>query len=266
MPISHEYHLGKTIAMVTIVTTILIDILMRNLSASLLLDVLGQQRFGVEYQPLVDTVTGEITAYEALARFYDRSGTTLRTDHVFDALHDSPLTLFQVEHQMKQLQIERAPSGTLFLNLDPDAYSVAEEAEASHPLLELICQRPNVVLEIIENSDLSDAKQSARMAEAFSQRQVQLALDDIGAPHSMLSLPLLIQVDCLKFDRNWFARLDCPMYQAALVSLIRYARETGKQTVIEGVETMAHLEKARALGVDLVQGFLYRPLFITQQA
>lgn len=239
---------------------------MRDVTASLLLDVLGRQRFGVEYQPLIDTKTGELVAYEALARFYDQSGGILRTDHVFHALHDSPLTLFQVEYQMKQLQIALAPSGTLFLNLDPDAYTVAADDEGAHPLLDLISQRADVVLEIIENSDLSDAKQSARMADAFSQRQVRLALDDIGAPHSMLSLPLLIQVDCLKFDRSWFAQLDCPIYQAALVSLINYARETGKQTVLEGVESAAQLEKARSLGVDLVQGFLYRSQFISRQA
>ncbi|WP_348946373.1 EAL domain-containing protein [Chitinibacter sp. FCG-7] len=234
---------------------------MNHLSASLLLDVLGRQRFGVEYQPLLKPATGEVVAYEALARFYDQSGQTLRTDHVFHALHDSPLTLFQVEYQMKQLQIEQAPAGTLFLNLDPDAYTVAETPAQANPLLDLIGQRADVVLEIIENSDLSDARQSARMADAFSQRQIRLALDDIGAPHSMLSLPLLIQVDCLKFDRSWFAQLDCPLYHAALVSLIAYARETGKQTVMEGVENEAQLAKARALGVDLVQGFLYRPLF-----
>ncbi len=237
---------------------------MRELSASLLLDVLGRQRFGVEYQPFINTKTGEIEAYEALARFYDQAGNTLRTDHVFHALHDSPLTLFQVEYQMKQLQIERAPAATLYLNLDPDAYAVAEDQDDSHPLLELISQRTDVVLEIIENSDLSDAKKSARMADAFSKRQVRLALDDIGAPHSMLSLPLLIRVDCLKFDRSWFNQLDCSLYQAALVSLINYARETGKQTVMEGVETEAHLTKARELGVNLVQGSLYRPLFITR--
>ncbi|WP_373973760.1 EAL domain-containing protein [Chitinibacter sp. SCUT-21] len=239
---------------------------MRDLPASLLLDVLGRQRFGVEYQPLVHAKTGEIVAYEALARFYDQAGAILRTDHVFHALHDSPLTLFQVEYQMKQLQIDRAPAGTLFLNLDPDAYQAADDGDEAHALLELISPRADVVLEIIENSDLSDAKQSARMADAFSQRQVRLALDDIGAPHSMLSLPLLLQVDCLKFDRSWFGQLDCPKAHAALVSLISYARETGKQTVMEGVENDAQLAKARTLGVDLVQGFIYRPWFVTHQA
>jgi EAL domain-containing protein (putative c-di-GMP-specific phosphodiesterase class I) len=239
---------------------------MRNLPASLLLDVLGQQRFGVEYQPLVHAKTGEIVAYEALARFYDQAGTILRTDHVFHALHDSPLTLFQVEYQMKQLQLDRAPAGMWFLNLDPDAYQAADDGDESHPLLDLISPRADVVLEIIENSDLSDAKQSARMAEAFSQCQVRLALDDIGAPHSMLSLPVLIQVDCLKFDRSWFGQLDCPKHQAALKCLISYAHETGKQTVMEGVENDAQLARARTLGVDLVQGFLYRSGFISCRA
>lgn len=236
---------------------------MYHLSASVLLDMLDQQRFGVEYQPLVNPHTGDIVAYEALARFYDQAGQTLRTDWVFWALHDSPLTLFQTEYQMKQLQLTHAPNAPLFVNLDPDAYQVVDEPNQANPLVQLLRRRGDVVIEIIENSDIGDARQSMQMAEVLAQQGIPLALDDIGAPHSMLSLPLLIQVDCLKFDRSWFNQLDCPKQQSALLSLIAYARETGKQTVLEGVENQAQLARACALGVDLVQGFLFRPLFIS---
>lgn len=239
---------------------------MYYLSASVLLDMLGKQRFGVEYQPLINPHTNEVVAYEALARFYAHNGETLRTDRVFCALHDSPLTLFQTEYQMKQLQLTHAPDSPLFVNLDPDAYQVADEPEQANPLLQLLRRRGDVVIEIIENSDIGDARQSMQMAEVLGQQGIPLALDDIGAPHSMLSLPLLIQVDCLKFDRSWFNQLDCPKQQSALLSLIAYARETGKQTVLEGVENEAQLARARTLGVDLVQGFLYRSRFISCRA
>ncbi|WP_028450518.1 EAL domain-containing protein [Chitinibacter tainanensis] len=229
---------------------------------SLLLDVLGQQRFGVEYQPLINPHSGEIAAYEALARFYDAQGQILRTDQVFHALHDSPLTMFQAEYQMKQLQLDYAPPLPLFVNLDPDVYQVADEGEQMHPLLQLLSRRGDVVLEIIENSDISAAGRSIKMADDFARQGIPLALDDIGAPQSMLSLPLLIKVDCLKFDRSWLSLLHCPFHRAAISSLIAYAQATGKQTVLEGIETEAQREMACTLGVDLVQGFLYRPGFI----
>lgn len=235
---------------------------MPKLSPILLLDVIQQQRFGVEYQPLIHTQNLETIAHEALARFYRADEQLLRTDHFFNALHESPLTLFQVEYKMKQLQLENAPSGELFLNLDPDAYAVADIAGEINPLLELIHCRTHVVLEIIENSDISDARQSANMAKAFHEKNIQLALDDIGSPHSMLSLPILITVDCLKFDRSWFTELHQANHRTALESLIRYAKDTGKRTVLEGIETFEQLEIARQLNVDMVQGFLFKERFI----
>lgn len=39
--------------------------------AGTLLDVIRCQRYGVEYQPIVNVETGEGAGYEALARFYD---------------------------------------------------------------------------------------------------------------------------------------------------------------------------------------------------
>ncbi|WP_293933140.1 EAL domain-containing protein [Iodobacter sp.] len=239
---------------------------MPKLSPILLLDVIQQQRFGVEYQPLIHTHNLETIAHEALARFYRADEQLLRTDHLFNELHHSPLTLFQVEYCMKQLQLENAPAGELFLNLDPDAYAVADIAGEENPLLSLIHCRSDIVLEIIENSDISDARQSANMAKAFHEKNIQLALDDIGSPHSMLSLPILITVDCLKFDRSWFNELYLPNHRMALESLIRYAKDTGKRTVLEGIETPEQLEIARQLNVDMVQGFLFKQRFIQVRA
>ena len=43
-----------------------------------------------------------------------------------------------------------------------------------------------------------------------------------------------------------------------VAAFVRMARETGARTVLEGVETTAEFVLARDLGVDLVQGFLFR--------
>ena len=48
--------------------------------------------------------------------------------------------------------------------------------------------------------------------------------------------------------------------------LLSFARAEGKQTILEGVETSADLARARELGVDMVQGYLFREAFINQRA
>lgn len=91
-----------------------------------LLDILLNRRFGVEYQPLVDTRSGETAGFEALSRFYRANGEVVAPDQVFELLHDNPLLLFHAEMEMKKLQMLHAPqTGMLFLNLDPGSHPAA---------------------------------------------------------------------------------------------------------------------------------------------
>ncbi|AYH45829.1 EAL domain-containing protein [Azoarcus sp. DN11] len=233
-----------------------------RLPAPKLLNLIQERRYGVEYQPLVALADGRVIGYEALARFYASDGGQLSPQQVFDSLHASPLSLFQVEYEMKRLQLAHAPAGDhlLFVNLDPDAFQ-AGLGEGPHPLVELLSAHPGLVIEIIENSSINDAEISHAMTSAFAGTSVGLALDDIGAPATMLSLPILLTVGFLKFDRSWVCHPDDKMRCAALKHLVAFAHDCGKRTVLEGIEDASQLEFAAALGFDYVQGFLYRPLF-----
>lgn len=233
-----------------------------RLPAQALLNLIEQRRFGVEYQPIVAIDDGAIFGYEALARFFGSNGTMLSPQQVFDSLHTSPLSLFQVEYEMKRLQLAHAPADglRLFVNVDPDAFQ-AGASGGLHPLVSLLSGHPGVVVEIIENSSINDADISDAMASAFSGSAIELALDDIGAPHTMLSLPILLTVDFLKFDRSWLLHPDDLVRCAALRHLVGFARECGKRTILEGVEHESQLAFAATIGFDFIQGFLFRPLF-----
>ncbi|GLR12530.1 diguanylate phosphodiesterase [Chitinimonas prasina] len=235
-----------------------------RLPATLLLDLMRHQRYGVEYQPIIDIASGEAIAYEALARFYAADGQPLAPKAVFDALHASPLSLYQVEYDMKQLQLAHAPADAsqLFVNLDPDAYGVTAN-EAEDPLLGLLASHEGLVVEIIENTDVADAQLSQQLAQAFSARGVRLALDDIGAPNSMLSLDVMMEVDWFKFDRSWLVRARDSRNRAALTHLIAFAHECHCKVILEGIERPEDLALARSLQVDCVQGFLYRKRFVS---
>lgn len=227
-----------------------------------LIDLLEERRFGVEYQPIVALSDGKIFGYEALARFYTDDGSLLAPQQVFDALHASPLTLYIVEYEMKRLQLMHAPADglRLFINLDPDAFQTGCNG-AVNSLVELLKSVPDIVVEIIENSTISDAVMSETMARAFADNGLELALDDIGAAQSMLSIEILLSVDFLKFDRSWVGHLRNPVRCTLLRHLVAFARGCGKRTILEGVECETHLAFARDIGFDFVQGFLYTPLF-----
>lgn len=235
---------------------------MTDLSPAVLLELLGGTGLGVEYQPIIRTAGQQVLGYEALARFRLPSGQRLPPDRVFRSLHDSPLSLFQMEYRVKQLQLRHAPvSPRLFLNIDQDAFEVFLH-QSCHPMVALLQHRSGTVVEIIENSSVSDAQVSIAMQQAFSRAGISLALDDVGALDSLVSLDLLVGVDYIKLARDWLCRLTGPDADALFTALIGFAKASGKIVILEGVETRAQFERARSLGVDAVQGFLFRDRFV----
>lgn len=233
-----------------------------------LLDLVEQQRFGVEYQPLIDAHTGTIVGYEALARFFEADGRSIPPLEVFQKLHDSPLMLAQVELQLKRLQLRFRPEEVpLFLNLDPHAFSIFSNADNpdENAMVSMLSGHNDLVIEIIENTDVNDARISNEVSKAMHEQGFAIALDDLGAPGTMVSLNILSEVDFIKFDRSWLRANLTEKMHLLLKSVISYARVSGKKTVLEGVESAEDLATAINLGIDYVQGFFYKELFICER-
>jgi EAL domain-containing protein (putative c-di-GMP-specific phosphodiesterase class I) len=217
---------------------------------------------GAEYQPLVDVRSGATVAHEALARFFAPGGGRVSTGFVLERLHGNPAGLLRVEWEAKRLQLERAPPGPLHLNLDPDAFHEAERP-GGNVLLDLLARAEpgRLVAEVNESLPVCDGRRSRDMVRALSGAGIAVALDDIGAPESLLSLEVLQESEVLKFDRSWLRRAADPAQRATLEALVGLARRLGARTVLEGVERESDLALARSLGFDAVQGYLFRDRF-----
>lgn len=227
------------------------------------------ERFGVEYQPIVEIKSQEIRAFEALARFYDRQGGVLSTQQVYNQLHETPRLLFEVEYRQKKLQIGNFPGDLdLFLNLDQDSYFACNPAGAldnkQNPFLVLFGgkRRKNIVAEIIENSEINHARMSLAMIEELSRDCFRTAIDDVLDPASMLSTEVVQLVDFIKFDRHVVTSKKNQNLVRLVRAIIDYARDMKKEIILEGIETEEDLCFARFLNVDCVQGYLYKDRFV----
>jgi EAL domain-containing protein (putative c-di-GMP-specific phosphodiesterase class I) len=224
--------------------------------------VLGR-RFAVEYQPIIDLRSGSTVAHEALSRFFDDEGRAVCPGAVFARLHEEPSLLLYVEGETKRFQIENAPPGCLHLNVDPDAFRAASNGNRNGLLDVLQSHREPVVVEVIEMMTFADARLGRELVRALRGRQIPVALDDVGAPDALLSLEALKDADVLKLDASWLWRVADPRERAILEHLLALARQLGARTILEGVETAVQLELATELGVDAVQGYLFRGQFHT---
>ena len=235
------------------------------LPPQVLIRLMDDKRYGVEYQPIIHLSSLETFAYECLARFFDEKNTQVRPDLVYASLHGCSLGLYQVEYQQKLLQLSNAPSSEkIFVNMDQDSYFASGVKGENNPFIELFKDFPqmDITIELIENSAINDAMMSLEMIFDLSGNEIPTALDDVCDPNSMISTSVIQLVEYIKLDRFVVTnRRDKDFLQ--LVSLIiDFAHNVGKKVVLEGIETTEDLDFARQLGVDFIQGFLFRDRFI----
>ncbi len=227
------------------------------------MDLSPPRHIACEYQPLVCPRTLTIQGYEAQARFYNQKGKALAPNLVFDWLHRDSRALAAVELQAKLLQLNQAPkTPRLHLNLDPHALDSANCQCMMQALDKYQQQTGGLTVELIENTCVNDADKAQALLKELHRRGITVALDDVGAPHAMVSLQLLTAIDCIKLDRHWLSAIKAPLMAKLLENLLNFAKSCQKITILEGIETEQHLSQALALDVDLVQGFYFRPQFI----
>ncbi|MBK5254952.1 MAG: EAL domain-containing protein, partial [Vicinamibacteria bacterium] len=119
-----------------------------------------------------------------------------------------------------------------------------------------------LTLEVTESGAFGDATLAAEVCRALREMGVGLSVDDFGTGYSSLMHLKHLPFTELKVDRAFTAGVIHNEHDAAIVrSIIDLGHELGRTIVAEGVESQEVLDRLRAKGCDLVQGFhISRPL------
>ena len=227
------------------------------------LAMMRDNKFESHFQPIVRVQTPhEIYGYESLLRGVAADGLM------------APLPLFEVagglnlcaqlDTKARQQAICRAGSlgirEKLFINCLPSALDDAEAALRA--TLDIIddagLKREQIVLEIIESECIEDAAALRSGLELFRRAGIGIALDDLGAGYSSLTLLERLRPDFVKLDRELIGGVDKDGFKAVIAQkLLETARNLNIATVAEGVETVGEWNWLRAHGGDLAQGYFF---------
>jgi EAL domain-containing protein (putative c-di-GMP-specific phosphodiesterase class I) len=204
------------------------------------------------FQPIVDLVTDEVAAVEALARF---DVSPYRPPDVwFHEAHEHSLgvelELLAITRALAQLPM--LPDGVaLTINAGPEAVMCSQFVDA---FLDIPAR--DIILELTEHTLVDDYP--ALIAALYELRRggTRLSIDDTGSGYSSLAHILKLAPDFIKLDRDLVSGIDVdPVRRALAASLVTFAADTGAQIVAEGVETKDELEVLRCLGVRYAQGY-----------
>ena len=224
---------------------------------AMLEDCLENNHLRLALQPIVSGTDSTIKAFECL----------LRSSH---NVLDGPLSIIRAAERHKMLPdlgqavskyaagwMAQIPAGIkLFMNLHPD--ELADPDGMCRSLLPLQPWADSVVLEITERSRLQGIEAWDESVERVTAMGFSIAVDDLGAGYSSLSVLAELQPSYIKVDMSIVRGIDCDPRKQRLVDLLcRFAEATDATLIAEGVETTEEAASLRECGAHLLQGYLF---------
>ena len=144
----------------------------------------------------------------------------------------------------------------LFVNLEPELLAEAEIENLAR-LTERTRDRLRIIVELTERELLLSPTELLGAVDRMRSFGFGIALDDVGADHRSLALIPFLEPDVIKLDLKLIQ--DRPRGEIATIvhAVSAEAERTGATILAEGVEQPEHLERARALGATLAQGWFF---------
>jgi EAL domain-containing protein (putative c-di-GMP-specific phosphodiesterase class I) len=219
--------------------------------------------FSFAYQPIVDTDTGEMFAYEALVRGPNgQPAASVLSQIPIDQLYQ-----FDRAARIRAIELASLLGLTTRLSLNFLPRSLERFPDAINATLEAAgkSQVPfaNLILEVTEGEAIHDAVGFAGRMNAYRAQGLQFSIDDFGAGYSGLNLLAEFQPDVVKLDMQLVRSVESKGPRQAIVrAVIQVCDDLGIDVIAEGVETEAEYRWFRRVGVHLFQGFYFaRPEF-----
>jgi len=214
----------------------------------------------LEYQPIVFVDDGRIAAFEALVRWDHPTHGRVAPDRFIPIAEESRLIdeIGRWVLNEATMTFARAPGGRIdvSVNISPrqlERWAFIDDVRRALDASGL--QPSRLVIEVTESASVDNVEQVAAVLTAVRSLGVRVALDDLGAGFASLRHLGTLPIDIVKLDRSFMRR---PTQERDLLpGLIDLIRALELVPVVEGVETSAHHDLTRQLGVRLGQGYRY---------
>jgi diguanylate cyclase (GGDEF)-like protein/PAS domain S-box-containing protein len=225
----------------------------------------------LHYQPQVK-MTGEITGFEALARWHSPKRGMVPPSEFIPLAEESNLILSIGEWVLRDACHEAASWEKplrIAINVSPIQFRHGDLPRLVHTvLLETGLAPGRLEIEITEGVLIDDFSRAVSILRKLKSLGVQIALDDFGTGYSSLSYLHSFPFDKIKIDRTFISELESNRHSIAIVrAVIGLCRSLNIPVLAEGVENKAQHAFLAQEGCNEVQGYLTgRPLAIENYA
>ncbi len=216
----------------------------------------------LEFQPILDIASGDITGAEALVRWLHPQRGRIAPNDFIPVAEESGLILplgAWVLHRACREAAMWEGDARVAVNLsplqfrDPNLLDLVDAALAGSGL-----PPHRLELEITESVFLDAADRTVACLEALRSRGIHIALDDFGTGYSSLSYLRSFPFNKVKIDQSFIRDLSVNEDAIAIVqAIVGMASSLGMYTTGEGVETASQARLLQLTGCSQVQGYLF---------
>ncbi len=216
-------------------------------------------------QYIVDIQNNRIVGAEALSRWeHPREGLLFPGVYIRLMRHAKNIHLldfYMFEKCCQQLQrwnTEETKDLLLSCNFDRQTAARDDFYEQIMDISERYgIDRKRVVLEITEETFVYNKENVIRNTKLLREASFRVALDDFGNGSSSFQNLIEYHVSYLKLDRVFVDLMKTEQGEMLVRGIIKASHELGLPVLQEGIESWELLEKCKALGIDMVQGFVF---------
>lgn len=234
----------------------------RRLVANDLADAADAGQLELTYQPQVDLVSGEVTGFEALIRWYHPERGEVPPGIFVPIAEENGLILGIGEWVLRTACAEAAGWRVpLSISVNVSAAQIHNPGFARlihEVLVETGLSPARLEIEVTETALVRDQVRAVTTLRQIRALGVRVAIDAFGTSHSSLTHLSAFPFSRIKLDQSFIRSFDSNPQAAAIVhAIVELGRYLGTPVVAEGVERREELAFLRAEGCAAAQGFLF---------
>ncbi|WP_246450532.1 putative bifunctional diguanylate cyclase/phosphodiesterase [Sphingomonas rhizophila] len=224
------------------------------------------------YQPLINLKSGEVSGFEALARWTHEDRGEISPTEFIPVAEESGLILQlgrwamdKASHTLADWDAQVGARLPVYVGVNLSAIQVARDNIADmvgESLRSSGIGGDRLTVELTESSIVQDPARAIRVFEALKALDATVAMDDFGTGYSSLAYLQRLPIDVLKIDRSFVSGMMKDSDSVAIVrAVLSLADALGMSTTAEGIESVELATTLAALGCSSGQGFYFaKPL------
>jgi diguanylate cyclase (GGDEF)-like protein/PAS domain S-box-containing protein len=228
---------------------------------------LDKKQFVAYFQPVINTITGNIAGFEALVR-WSHPTRGLIEPIKFLAIAEEMRRIAEIDYLVIDQALDQIKRWrkqfnrndlTISCNASSDLISTYHVVDKLKALLDKHQLPPQCLnIEVTENILISDPEITMKILYQLQNLGINIHLDDFGTGFSSLSYLHRFPIHNIKIDRSFVSRLmNSDKDHAIVESIVLLANRLGISVTAEGVETIEQYQSLQQIGATRTQGYYH---------